>query len=77
MDTIEYLGLIVAPTGLTMDPKKTKVVHDWLVPKNVEDIQSFLGVAYFYRRFIANYSQTVVPMNPLTCKDTPFKWGSK
>ena len=60
-----------------MDPKKTKVVHDWPVPKNVKDIQSFLGFANFYRRFIANYSEIVVPMNCLTRKDTPFKWGSK
>ena len=53
-DTIEYLGFIVSPAGLTMDPEKTKVVHDWPVPKNVKDIQSFLGFANFYRRFIAN-----------------------
>ena len=76
-DTIEYLGFIVSPAGLTMDPKKTKVVHDWPVPKNVKDIQSFLGFANFYRRFIANYLEIVVPMNHLTCKDTPFEWGSE
>ena len=76
-DTIEYLGFIVSPAGLTMDPEKTKVVHDWPVPKNVKDIQSFLGFANFYRRFIANYSEIVVPMNRLTRKDTPFEWGSE
>ena len=76
-DTIEYLGFIVSPAVLTMDPEKTKVVHDWPVPKNVKDIQSFLGFANFYRRFIANYSEIVVPMNRLTRKDTPFEWGSE
>ena len=73
MDTIEYLGFIVSPVGLTMDPENTKVVHDWPVPNNVKDIQSFLGFTNFYRRFIANYSEIVVPMNHLTRKDTPFK----
>ena len=76
-DTIEYLGFIVSPAGLTMDPEKTKVVPNWPVPKNVKDIQSFLGFANFYRRFIANYSEIVVPMNRLTRKDTPFEWGSE
>ena len=42
-DTIKYLGFIVSPAGLTMDPEKTKVVHDWPVPKNVKDIQFILG----------------------------------
>ena len=74
-DTIEYLGFIVSPAGLTMDPEKTKVVHDWPVPKNVKDIQSFVGFANFYRRFIANYSDIITPMNRLTRKDTPFVWS--
>ena len=74
-DTIEYLGFIVSPSGLSMDTAKTQVIRDWPPPRNVKDVQSFLGFANFYRRFIANYSDIVTPMNRLTRKDTPFVWS--
>ena len=74
-DTIEYLGFIVSPAGISMDSAKTQVISDWPVPKNVKEVQSFLGFANFYRRFIANYSDIVVPLTRLTRKDTPFIWS--
>ena len=73
--TIEYLGFIVSPAGISMDSAKTQVISDWPVPKNVKEVQSFLGFANFYRRFIANYSDIVVPLTRLTRKDTPFIWS--
>ena len=56
-DMVEYLGYILAPSGLTMDNNKVKVIQDWPEPQKVKDVQSFLGFANFYRRFIHNYSQ--------------------
>ena len=53
-DTVEYLGYILAPSGLTMDNNKVKVIQDWPEPQKVKDVQSFLGFANFYRRFIHN-----------------------
>ena len=44
-DTIEYLGFIVSPQGLSMDPTKTQAIRDWPRPRNVKDVQSFLGFA--------------------------------
>ena len=58
-----------------MDSAKTQVISNWPVPKNIKEVQSFLGFANFYRRFIANYSDIVVPLTRLTCKDTPFIWS--
>lgn len=75
-DTIEYLGFIVSPEGLSMDSAKTKVISDWPRPRTVKDVQSFLGFADFYRQFIANYSDIVTPLNRLTRKDTPFDWNT-
>ncbi len=56
-DTIEYLGFILTPTGLHMDPVKVAVIQNWLEPQNVCDVQSFLGFANFYCCFIVDYSQ--------------------
>ena len=42
-DTVEYLGYILAPSGLTMDNNKVKVIQDWPEPWKVKDVQLFLG----------------------------------
>jgi len=41
----------------------------------VKDIQSFLGFANFYRRFIFNYSDIVIPLTRLTRKDAPWNFS--
>ena len=74
-DTTGYLGFIVSPKGVAMDPAKTKVIGDWPTPRNLKEVQSFLGFANFYRRFIDAYSRIVRPLTNLTQKDTPFQWS--
>lgn len=74
VNTIKYLGFIVSPASITMDPSKTKVITDWLVPRTVKEVQSFLGFANFYHHLINNYSDIIVALNMLTCKDVPFNW---
>ena len=61
-DTIEYLGFIMSPEGLRMDPAKVATILEWPEPRNVKDIQSFLGFANFYRRFINGYSKMIQPL---------------
>src|SRR6267154_1965864 len=73
-DSVEYLGYLLSPQGLTMSPDKIQTVCDWPEPRKVKDIQSFLGFANFYRRFIYNYSDIVVPLTRLTRKDTPWNF---
>ena len=52
--SVEYLGYILFPSGLTMSDDKVNIIQDWLEPKKVKDIQSFLGFANFYCWFIFN-----------------------
>ena len=47
-DIVEYLGFIMSPEGLRMDPAKVTMILEWPEPRNVKDIQSFLGFANFY-----------------------------
>ena len=76
-DSIEYLGYIVSPEGIKMDPSKIDVVLSWPKPANVKEVQSFLGFANFYRRFIYNYSKISRPLNNLTRKNTRFIWTDR
>ena len=57
-----------------MAPEKLKVIIDWPTPKKVKDIQSFLGFANFYRRFIEGYSRVAQPLFALTRKDITWEW---
>ena len=74
-DTVNYLGFILSKDGLKMDPSKVQIIQDWPEPRKVKDIQSFLGFANFYRRFISNYSDIVVPLTRLTRKCTPWNFS--
>ena len=74
---VEMLGLIIGPEGIKMDPSKVKAIVDWPYPKKVKEVQSFLGLANYYRRFIEDFSKEVAPLHKLTRKDQPWKWGDE
>jgi Reverse transcriptase (RNA-dependent DNA polymerase) len=71
---VDYPGHMIGPNGLQMDPAKVKVIQDWPEPRKVKDIQSFLGFANFYRRYIHNYSNIVVPLTCLTQKNISWNF---
>jgi hypothetical protein len=76
---VKYLGFIITTNGIRIDPSKVSCVLGWETPKNVTDIQCFLGFANFYRRFIKDYSAVVMPLTGMTRKEggkyLPFVWG--
>jgi hypothetical protein len=51
-----YLGHIVGGGQLKIDPSKIDVIVNWSKPKNVSEIQSFLGAVQYWRRLISNFS---------------------
>ena len=73
---IEFLGYIVSEKGLKMDPSKVKSILEWPKPQSVKDIQSFLGLANFYRKFVRDYSRIAQHLTDATRKDVPFKWNA-
>src|SRR5580765_9093537 len=76
MDRGNYLGYIFSLDGLIIDPTKIQVIQDWPEPHKVKDVQSFLGFANFYRRFIFNFSEIVKPLVRLTWKHIKFEFGA-
>lgn len=48
-----------------MDEGKVTAVRNWPVPKNIKELQHFLGFANFYRCFIQDFSTTVTPLTDL------------
>ncbi|GJV87762.1 hypothetical protein Tco_1531700 [Tanacetum coccineum] len=64
-------------SSLKVDSAKIKAVMNWQTPKNVGEIQSFLGLAGYYRRFIQDFSKIASLLTKLTEKNTPFEWGEE
>jgi len=75
---VDFLGLIVGANGVRMDPAKVAAIAEWPPPKSLTDLQSFLGFANFYRRFVPNYSKNCCAMtNCLRTKAKTFEWISE
>jgi hypothetical protein len=71
--SVSFLGFIISPDGISMEPDQVLAVTEWPVPTSVHDIQIFLGFANFYRRFIEGYSHITAPISSLLRKNQQFK----
>lgn len=70
-ETVSFLG----QEGVYVDPAKIKAITKWLSPTNVKEIQSFLSLCGYYRKFIVGFSKTVLPLTKLTHKGVKFEWS--
>ncbi|CAF4360607.1 unnamed protein product [Rotaria sp. Silwood2] len=59
---MKYLGHIVTQDGIKPDPTLTKAVTDFPQSRTIKDVQSFLGLTGYYRRFIKDYSKIAEPL---------------
>lgn len=76
-EQVEFLGFVISQNRIQMDDNKKDAVRKWPTPTSVKEVQSFLGFANFYRRFIKGYSQVAAPMTELTKKENGFVWTDK
>jgi len=60
-----------------MQKEKVDGVLNWLTPRNAKDVQKFMGLANYYRRFIQDFSRTAKPLNMLVGKDRKWEWGAE
>ncbi|QRV96371.1 Retrotransposable element Tf2 protein [Ceratobasidium sp. AG-Ba] len=74
---IDYLGLIVSPEGIRVDPAKVVKAIDWSVPSKVVQVQEFVGFCNFYWTFIKDYSRIAAPLFNLTRKNHPWEWTNE
>ncbi|XP_026829827.1 uncharacterized protein LOC105274440 [Ooceraea biroi] len=71
---IKYLGHIVDHDGIRTDPEKVRAVAKWPTPRTVRHVRQFLGVASWYRRFVANFATLASPLTALTRKNARWTW---
>jgi hypothetical protein len=71
---VTFLGHVISAGGVSVDPSKVKDVLNWVPLTNASEIQSFLGLAGYYRRFIKDFSKIAKPMTRLLEKNKDFDW---
>lgn len=75
-NSLQYLGHIISGKGISVDPEKIIVVENWHVPTTVKQLRGFLGLAGYYRRFVADYAKIATPLTNLLRKDC-FIWTNE
>ena len=65
---------MLSENGIFVDPSKVQEVIDWKAPTLVHEVQSFLGLAGYYHRFILDFPKIAKPMTRLLQKDEKFVW---
>ncbi|GJZ34612.1 putative reverse transcriptase domain-containing protein [Tanacetum coccineum] len=77
LQEVHFLGHVVNHNGIHVDPSKIEAVKNWKAPTTPSEIRSFLGLAGYYRRFIANFSKIAKPLTSLTQKNKKYEWGAE
>ncbi|CAI7797407.1 unnamed protein product [Closterium sp. NIES-53] len=73
--SIGFLGHVISTKGIAMDPAKVQCLADWPAPHTVAELQSFIGLAKYYRKFIFNFSHICAPLTDLFRQGAVFQWG--
>ncbi|CAD6186524.1 unnamed protein product [Caenorhabditis auriculariae] len=72
---VRYLGHLLTKEGVQTDAEKVEKVKDFQRPENRLQLQSFLGLAGYYRKFIYGYSKIAAPLFMLTSQKCRWEWG--
>jgi len=71
---VEFLGVVIGPKGVEMQKEKVEEVLSWPASRNVKEVQKFLGLTNYYRRFIENFARIAAPLHVLVRKEQKWKW---
>jgi len=74
--TVEFLGYIISPGEITLSNRHVKAIEAFKQPSNVHEVQRFLGLASYFRRFIMNFAIKAQPLYRLLRKSAPFDFNS-
>ena len=75
MASVEFLGHMLDADGVHVEKGKIEAVSAWPVPHNLNEVQQFLGLANYYRRFVFRFSELAGPLTRLTRKGVSFEWS--
>lgn len=72
---VSYLGHIISGNGMKADPKKIECMVKFPRPETLTEVQRFLGMCNYYRRYVQDFAKLAKPLHNLCRKDIPFIWS--
>lgn len=75
--TVKYLGHILSAGQITVNPDKLEALKKAPIPNNVKEVQSYVGLLNFFRKFIPSLSEKIRPLFKLLQKNQKFNWTSE
>lgn len=74
-EQVTFLRNILSADGIQPDPKKIEAIKNYPKPRNVRELQEFLGFVQWLHRFIPGLAEIAVLLYELTSKKSTTKWG--
>ncbi|KAI3814996.1 hypothetical protein L1987_14646 [Smallanthus sonchifolius] len=72
---VQFLGHVVNEKGIHVDPSKVEAIKNWAAPTTPTEVQQFLGLDGYYRRFIEGFFKIAQPLTALTQKGNRIPRG--
>ncbi len=72
-ERVIYLGHVINQHGLLPCDDKVKAIKEFPIPNTVKQLQSFLGISGYYRKFIKDYAKIASPLFKPCKKNISFK----
>lgn len=73
----KFLGHIISPEGIGVDPEKTAATRNFPLPQSRKQLRGFLGLCNYYRRYSFPYSHVMALLTQLLKKTTVWHWGKE
>ena len=74
---VGFFRVVIGLEKIKMKEEKVKEVLDWPTPKEVKDMQKFLGLANYYQQFIKYFISIARSLHDLVKKDQNWNWTEK
>ena len=69
---ISFLGHLVSPAGVRIDPERTRAIREFPIPRDTKGIGRFIGMVNFYHKFIPRLADVAAPLNALRKRGVKF-----
>jgi len=71
---VEFLGYVISQNNITLNTKHTEAINAFKVPSNAHEVQRFLRLASYFRKFIRNFALKAKPLQELLKKNSHFNF---
>ncbi|GKA38936.1 reverse transcriptase domain-containing protein [Tanacetum coccineum] len=76
-DSVQFMGYVIDHSGFHVDPAKIEAIKSWAALMTPMEVRQFLGLVWYFRRFIDGFSLISKPLTKLTQKNKKYEWGKE